>query len=107
MSTRPMKLRHPEKVKFDANNASHRRAYLVFLQTKKWPIQFQIEWPFTSIPAMVMFHLAAKACEDEGTIDLDSVLEASASANDLTSEGAVLVNGRRSEPQSFAEHMGH
>lgn len=107
MSTRPMKLRTPEKIKFDADNASHRRAYLVFLQTKKWPIQFEVEWPFTSVPAMVMFYLAAKACEADGALDLDSVLRSSASANDLTSEGATLIKAMNREPQSLGEHLGH
>lgn len=89
MTHRPTRLRVPEKVKFDANNQVHRQAYLTFLDTKKWPIQFDIEWPFTSIPAMVMFHLAAKACEKDGNIDIQAILEVA--STESTVEGAVAV----------------
>jgi len=78
MISRPTRLRLPQTEKFDADNPDHRTAYVMFLSTQKWPINFEVEWPFTSIPSMVMFKLAAKAVEADGHLDLDTILQKSA-----------------------------
>lgn len=49
-------------VKFNPEDATHRNAYASFMMEGKWPIAFELEYPFTSIPAMVMFKLANYAC---------------------------------------------
>lgn len=57
--------------KFSPSNDMHRRAYLTFLNTGKWIIRFDLEFPFTSIPSMVMYKLAEFACKAEGAINKD------------------------------------
>jgi len=86
-------LRAPAPVAFDANNQEHRQAYIQFLMTNKWPMTFQIEWPFKSLPGMIMFKLAAKACENDGEIDLEAVLKKASSpvASAGNDESATLV----------------
>lgn len=54
-------------IKFDAENAEHRNAYTQFLMKGRWGIRFELEYPFTALPAMVMFKLAAFACKDAET----------------------------------------
>lgn len=73
---RATKLLKPETVKFDASNPEHRKAYIDFLNNRKWPIRFELEWPFTNLPQMCMFLLAAKACEKDGELNLQAVLQA-------------------------------
>lgn len=55
----------------DVNNIDHRKAYVIFLNTGKWPIVFELEWPFTNLPSMCMMKFSIKACEDAGEINQD------------------------------------
>ena len=62
-------LQTPKLVQFDAKNAEHRKAYVAFLNEGKWPFRFDLEYPFTSLPSMIMFKLSMEACSDVGTVD--------------------------------------
>jgi hypothetical protein len=79
-------------VKFLPSNDMHRRAYLTFLNTGKWNIRFELEFPFTSVPSMVMYKLAEFACKAEGAINKD---RAYSDARFVNSESINLVPTRR------------
>jgi hypothetical protein len=81
-------LQLPSSIKFDASNAKHRKAYVNFLNTGKWEIKFELEHPFTAIPPMVMFKLAAQACRAEGSIDEPNLFR---KATQTVTESAKLV----------------
>jgi hypothetical protein len=66
-------LKTPVTVQFDASNPEHRKAFVDFLNTGKWSIKFDLDFPFTSLPSLILFKLAAFACADVGVIDTDDV----------------------------------
>jgi hypothetical protein len=70
-------LQVPELVVFDVNNPEHRAAYVSFLKDNKWPIRFKYEPPFSSVPQMIMYKLALKACEAEVQVDLEELMSKS------------------------------
>lgn len=84
-------LQQPRAANFDANNAEHRKAYVTFMNTGKWPVRFELEFPFTSLPSMVMFKLSLQACLAEGAVDTTALAK---SAYLLTTEKAVAVNDK-------------
>lgn len=84
----------PSTKNFDANKSEHRKAYVAFLAIGKWPVRFELEFPFTSIPSMVMFKLALRACSNEGATDMTAILAKSAY---LQTETATSINDRRLE----------
>jgi hypothetical protein len=60
-------------IAFDAKNADHRKTYVNFLNTGKWAEKFDLEYPFTNLPSMIMFKLSVEACADVGQVDHDSL----------------------------------
>jgi hypothetical protein len=68
-------LKNTPAVKFDASNAEHRKAYVGFLNNGVWSVKFELDWPFTSIPSLALFELAAYACKDVGEIDQTSIFK--------------------------------
>jgi hypothetical protein len=87
-------LQKPKAVVFDATNAEHRKAYVNFINNGKWEVKFDLEIPFTSLPAMIMFKLAMLACSAEGAVDMSMVI---AQAATIPTEKAVAVNDREVE----------
>lgn len=75
-----MVLQAPNQVKFDATLPEHRAAYVQFMKNGRWPITFEVEWPFTNVPSMVMFKLAQFACLSEGEISSPSLFKTPAMA---------------------------
>lgn len=65
-------------VTFDATNTEHRKSYVSFLTTSKWTLRFELEFPFTTLPSMVMYKLAIQACASEGIPDMSEQLSKSA-----------------------------
>jgi hypothetical protein len=52
-------------VVFDVNNKEHRKAYATWELTGRWPIRFQTEWPFVTVPQTILSKLAQFACSKE------------------------------------------
>lgn len=64
-------------VAFDPTNPEHRKVYVDFLNTGKWSVRFDLEYPFTNLPSLVMFKLATEACKDVGEVDQQALLSKS------------------------------
>lgn len=90
-------LQLPRAVAFDATNSEHRKAYVDFLNNGKWGVKFELEFPFTSLPSMIMYKLALLACAAEGVVDTTAIMAKSAylpvekaeAGNDTTIEKAA------------------
>jgi hypothetical protein len=94
----------PLSVKFEVTNPAHRKAYLDFLNNGKWTIRFQREYPFTSLPSMVMYKLAVFACSAEGEVDETLMLQSGTTKPGVPEEGLGPVRLAASNDSNGSDH---
>lgn len=63
--TKPLVLVPVSRVSFDPSNQKHRLSFVTFQRTGKWTIQFNVEWPYVTVPQTVLNKIAEWALRKE------------------------------------------